>query len=270
MSIARTVRLVILSLILLPSLAMADKAADIKQLLDQSGFSAQVQSLPALIRTEIRYSGEITDDNLDLILGRTDSQALPTQVETAVEKHLFHALGSKDIATLHKWYQSDIGQRITREEVQAGDSSQMEAMLTQKESLLADPKRVKRIQMLDQLTGTTDTALALHRYSSSAVKQALQQALSAQTSDNTKDVNSPAIAEPADTRAAIEQRVTLAFLYAYRNLDDDTLSRYEAHLKSPAARHFNNALHGGLSTGVRTIIDNWADELAAALTETSN
>ncbi|MCK0154361.1 DUF2059 domain-containing protein [Alcanivorax sp. S6407] len=245
-----------LILLLTPSLLLADTGSETAALLDQSGFNEQITHWPDMIRAEIRQHGEITDDNLDLILTRADSDSLVKRLQASVQQHTAETLSAADLSAISQWYQSALGKRITAEEVQAASEEGLLQMQQQASNLLADSDRVATIRQLDALSGTTDTALALHSYSAQAVAKAIP--------GNDAEAHSPA-SDPSALREQIEQRVELAFLYAYRNLDNDSLQRYQQFLASEPAQRFYHAIHEGMTRTLSAEIDAWATELHNAM-----
>ncbi len=227
-----------LILLLTPSLLLADTGSETAALLDQSGFNEQITHWPDMIRAEIRQHGEITDDNLDLILTRADSDTLVSELQTSVQQHMEQTLSAADLAAISQWYQSALGKRITQEEVQAATKQGLQEMQQQEKQLLADTDKVARMRQLDELTGTTDNALALHTHSATAVAKAIH---------GNEAGAKPAASDPTVLRAQIEKRVDLAFLYAYRNLDAKSLDRYQNFLASEPAQRFHQAIHEGMS-----------------------
>lgn len=263
--LARSARLIPFCLLLLPSLLLAADAAKVKALLDQSGFTEQVQALPALIRSEIRQHGEITEDNLDLILTRADSEVLVNRLEASVQTSVAEALSEEDLTTLSNWYDSELGQRVTGEEVQAASTASLKDMETQADTLLEDQERLAQIRELDRLTATTDNAVALHHYSATAVASAIP------GNDSGEPPAAPAGMEPlngdtpAELRQQVETRHNLVFLYAYRNLDDSSLEQYQAFLASEPAQRFYQAIHQGMTSALTDEVDAWAQQLRDAM-----
>lgn len=242
-----------LLLLVTPSLVMAADTDKVSALLDQSGFTEQVKTWPDMVRAEIRLQGEITDDNLDLILRRADSDTLVTQLQASVHKHVSEALSVKEINAVSSWYHSALGKQITHEEMQAATQQGIQEMAQQADSLRQDSARVARMRQLDTLSGTTDNSLALHYHSAKAVAKAIPG-------------NTPVdLADDTALRDKVEKRVDLAFLYTYRNLDDATLERYQAFLASEPAQRFHHAIHAGMTAAFVQEIDQWADQLHDAM-----
>ncbi len=249
-----------LILLLTPSLLLADTGSETAALLDQSGFNEQITHWPDMIRAEIRQHGEITDDNLDLILTRADSDTLVSELQTSVQQHMEQTLSAADLAAISQWYQSALGKRITQEEVQAATKQGLQEMQQQAKQLLANTDKVARVRQLDELTGTSDNALALHTYSANAVAKAIP--------GNEAGAKSAA-ADLTALRAQIEKRVDLAFLYAYRNLDTESLDRYQSFLASEPAQRFHQAIHEGMTSALSREIDSWANQLHDAMSALS-
>lgn len=241
-------------LLLLPGLLMAADKSQVQALLIQSGFTEQVKTWPDMIRAEIQQQGEITEDSLDLILSRADSDSLVTRLESSVQTRVASALSEADLASISRWYQSPLGKQITNEEIAAASQQGLQEMQVLGPALRKNDSRVAIMRQLDSLTHTTDNALALHFYSAKAVANAIP-----------GNHANPAPMDKAALRVKIEKRVDLAFLYAYRNLDETRLERYQTFLNSDAAQRFYRAIHEGMTAAFINEIDQWATQLREAM-----
>ena len=72
-----------------------------------------------------------------------------------------------------------------------------------------------------------------------------------------------ALSEP--TRAAVKEMVNTSFVFAYRNIETDSLKKYETFLSDATTMKFNKSIIEGMNRGLEFSISKWADLLAKIL-----
>lgn len=264
--IRKTLPLLLVTLLsTLGSVAWA--SAKVDSLLQLSGLPVQLEGLPTMVKLQVQQHPDLAGDNLKTIMLKADEQVLPSVVLAQVADELEKSLSEAQLDQLLAWYRSDLGRQIVAAEEHGASAEAYQAISSQAETLLADRKRVQTALHFDQLLGGTEKAMELHEYTAVAVAVALRSATNpGQPVDQAQVLADFETIKP-QVRDNMEQNVALNFIYTYRDTDDATLARYEAFLKTPAAKAFNDATLRGIYTGLQQVVDAWAAELSAVFSE---
>ncbi|PIE43031.1 MAG: hypothetical protein CSA50_07505 [Gammaproteobacteria bacterium] len=247
----------------------SSKQSNLDKLILLSGLPKQTNEFPELVKSSfkqgVQQGGSIPEDEMSLLLDSIDKAILPSVILNEVQLSLEKSLSNRDIETLLQWYESDIGERITKAEEKASTPQAYQDMIHSAQQLLANTKRVEVAKRLDNLLGTTDMTMEIQKFSSIAVYSAIMTTL---TPDQELDLATykaqMAKIEP-QMRASIQQFVIVSFVYSYRSIDDGSLARYEQFLNRPVTKKFNSSVVAGLMSGLKKVLANWADDIAAFL-----
>ena len=169
----------------------------------------------------------------------------------------------KDAEQLLKWYESDLGKKITSAEASSSSSDAYDKILASEAQLLANTDRLAFAKRFDELLGATDMNIELQKHSSIAIFSAL---MTAAQPDKPVDISlfiDQIDALSAQSRPIIEKDVMLSFVYAYQNIKTNQLEEYETFLNKTTTKKFNNMVKKSMSTAMETSISKWATSLAS-------
>lgn len=262
--------LLIAFLSLFCSLSIASTKEDnLNKLFVLSGITKQISQFPGQIKLgfmqAVQQGASIPQNEVSLILKSVDKTIQPSVILAEMRHSLNQSLSNKEIETLLKWYESDIGKKITDAEKKASTPEAFQQMQNAAQQLLANTKRVEVATRLDTLLNTTDMAMEIQRTSSIAVYSSIMTALAPDQELNLDTYKAQMTAIEPQIRAQLHQLILMSFIYSYQNIDDNSLATYEAFLNRPITQKFNNSTIKGLNKGLTTVVSNWADELAIIL-----
>lgn len=250
------------------------KVNSLDRLLRLSGLTKQVGEYPGLVKAGFiqgaQQGGSIPDTEISLILGSADRAILPSTILSEIRDSLKFSLSDEDIEILLKWYESDIGKRITAAEEEASTPEAYQQMMNSAQKLLENTKRVEMAARLDELLGATDMAMRIQEFSGLAVYSAIMTAMAPNQELNLDAFESQMAAMEPQMRENIQQLVLVSFVYSYQQIDDDSLAKYEAFLNRPVTKNFNDSTIKGLSRGFEKVVSSWASDIASILKSRAN
>ncbi len=224
----------------------ASHTQDVGRLLRASGFSAQVAMIPDAIQDTLGQAGL---NSLDVPVNKRDALQRALVESFAVEKlnyqvgtTLRHSLSNHDVQTLLAWYRSEPGQRITDAEIAGSAPGAWVAMQAMTARLLQDSDRLHAVQRISRAVNAVEFAshLTVAGYSVLAFMENSGQVL------DIEQLSSQMAAQVSATEENLQMIVWLSFLYAYRDLDLQTLQRYAEFLEQPSSTRFNDLAMGSL------------------------
>ncbi len=253
----------------LASAAVADSAID--QLLHLSGFEAQTAEIPAVMKSgfeDARQQGaELPEEMYRAFVVAMDKSLRPSEIRKIVVSSLKGDLTEAEVNRLLTWYQSDLGRKITAEELAVSTPDGYRAMLQSADKLMADSKRMAFAQEVDRLTGATDFAVTLQETVSVAVFSAMMKSMDPQAILDIEQVQASLKSELAQTRSAIEQSIALSIAYTYRNVPMEELEQYRAFLAEGGSVKFTTAAMRGFKQALDASINEFIDSMAAVLAQ---
>lgn len=228
--------------------AEVDKATA-ESLMRKSGLWEQLDSIAAQIEAGLpqifAQSGQKPGaDELDRVSRAIRESYAAKRLRQVGVDLISQKLGGKHVAALQRWFDSSIGQTVTRLEEQASaDTADPQAQMRQGVALLKNSPPARR-RLLEELVKESRAAEA-------AVQITINGALAAMRGVASVSPNAPGMMSAAELRAALEAQrsqmlqgfsaMTLAgFAKAYEQLPTDSLQSYVTFLKSEAGSHFND------------------------------
>lgn len=232
-----------------------------------SGLTDQIEQFPELIKLgmqEMKDQGStLSDSAYALVIASIDQTILPSEINSTVKDALRDDLSKKDAKQLLKWYESDLGKKITYVEASNSSADAYNKMLASEAELLANTDRLAFAKRFDELLGATDMNIELQKHSSVAIFSAL---MTAAQPDKVVDI-SPFIdqidALSEQSRAIVEKDVILSFIYAYQDIKMNNLEQYETFLNETSTKKFNNIVRKSMSVAIEKSISKWATSLAS-------
>lgn len=238
--------ILVLGGLLCATTAGASHTQDVGRLLRASGFSAQVAMIPDAIQDTVGRAGM---ESLEVPVNKRDALQLALVESFSVERlnyqvgnTLRHSLSNSDVQTLLAWYRSEQGQRITEAEITGSSPGSWLAMQAMTSQLLQDSERLNAVQRISRSVNAVEFAshLTVAGYSVQAFMENSSQIL------DIEQLSSQMAAQVLVAEENLQMMVWLSFLYAYRELDLQTLQRYAEFLEEPSSTRFNDLAMGSL------------------------
>lgn len=249
--------------------AASNEEDNLNKLLLLSGITKQIGEFPSLVKggfkQGIQQDDSFPEDKISLILNSVDKTILPSVVLDEIKHLIDKSLNNEDVEKLLEWYESDIGKKITVAEENASTAEAYQHIVNSAQQLLANTKRVDVAARFDELLGATDMGLDMQKFSSVAVYSAMMIALAPDQELNLDAFNSQMEAVEPQMRASLQQLVSMSFVYAYQEINDDDLAKYEVFLNRPITMKFNDSAIKGINAGFKKIIADWVVDLVVIL-----
>lgn len=238
-----------------------------------SPLGAIAEQSQAMLRTGIREgllgTGQVDPLVAETIAGIGSRAFNPSQIRARLASDLAADLDSAQLASVQDWYQSDLGQRLTRAESNAAAPANWEAIHSAAPALLrryADTPRERLFERYDQATTATDTAVE----TAMAVQLELADSLA---SLSEKDSAESVRAQVQANRPAIERQVRaqvhLAFLSMYESFSDDELETYLQFLESGPGEAYISSAGDAVHDAIMEPVSSVGNQLVRMLGATS-
>jgi hypothetical protein len=252
-------RLLLVILFFLSPLSYAEISdGSLNKILDLSGLAMQVDQFPGLIKAGMEHAKQqgtpIPDAEYDLMVISVDKAILPSEIIGIIKSSLKQSITEEEAKELLAWYESDLGKEITNAEENASTPEAYQQMMQAAPSLLENSERVEFSKRLDALMGATDMNMDIQKHSSIAVYSTIMTAIQPDTPINIEAFKAQMDAASAQTRAAIQQMVTVSFVYSYKNIEINKLNKYEAFLNKHATVKFNKVVIESINKGLESSV----------------
>lgn len=251
------------------SVAATEAEDAIDLLMEKSGLTEQVQSIPLAMKEGMtmaqQQSQAIPDPVFQAMLRSADRAFVTEEILTSLREALNTSLEPAQVEELLEWYNSPLGMEITQVEQENTGVDAQERMMSQADKLLADQQRVKFARKLDKLFGATDMVMDLQQYTGMAVLSALVIANQPNAPVDMTALNRQISNQIEATRPAVEQGIILSLLYSYQGIEMSKLDLYEDFLMEPNTRHFNGVVLDSLNQSLEQGIEEFAKSLANLL-----
>jgi hypothetical protein len=259
--------LVVIILSFVSSLSYADVSdVSINKLLTLSGLTMQITQFPDLIKEGLwqahQQRGEIPDYEFSLLLDSIDKSVIPSEIIEEVKVSIKRKIDEKEAKKLLVWYESSLAKTITAAENSASTPEAYGQMMQSAQSLLANQERVGFANRFDALVGATDMAMNFQEHTSIAVYTAIMTVMNPGEPLHLKAFKSQMNLSRVQTREAINQMITISFLYAYKNISTENLKKYETFLNDDTTKKFNKSVIDGMYKGLDASVSKCADEIA--------
>ena len=241
----------------------------INKLLELSGLTMQVNQFPGLIKEGMKEAKQlgtpITDVQYSSIVNSIDESIVPSEITEEIRIAIKKSINEKEAKKLLVWYESDLGKEITRAEESASTPEAYQQMMQSAQSLLENSERVEFANRFDVLMGMTDASMGLQEHTGIAVYSAITTVMQPDAPLNIEAFKAQMEALSEPTRAAVKEMVNTSFVFAHRNIETDSLKKYETFLSDATTMKFNKSIIEGMNSGLEFSISKWADLLAKIL-----
>ena len=238
-------------------------------ILMSSGITSQVNQFPGLIKQGLnaatRPNQQIPDSMINLMSSTVDDSILASDILEAVKLSIKHSLSQEQAQQVLRWYESELGTRITLAELNASSKSSFRQIIKQSKHLLLNTKLVNFAKRIDTLYAVTDSTMDMQNISGAGIYMVVMTALHPSNRASISQYNTYLNASRKQLRAAIEQVIILSFVYSYKDLSEQQLSDYEVFLTNAATIKFHRAVVSSMNTQMSISVAKWADSLMLIL-----
>jgi Uncharacterized protein conserved in bacteria (DUF2059) len=241
------------------------------KLLMVSGIHDMVAQFPGLLRLRMEQARQrdkifhthpgMSDEDYQEMENTMVDAFKPADIMRAIGKQVSASVSEQDAEKMLAWYDSDLGKKISKAEDESSTPEAYRDMARSAKSLLADKQRVAFAIKLDNLLHMTDMSMHFQVNAAVAMLVAFSTRKNEHRPANQKAFRKRISAGLEKERYKIRRGVILSTVYTYRKIDKDSLEKYGAFLKTPAALRFNEALMAGMDTGLTQAIDRMARSL---------
>ncbi|MCJ8339756.1 MAG: hypothetical protein MJK10_14905 [Pseudomonadales bacterium] len=241
----------------------------LNKILISSGITAQVSQFPQLIKQGLnsaaRPNQQIPDSVINLMASTVDDSILASDILEAIKLSIKHSLTQDQALQLLRWYESDLGTKITLAELNASSKSAFKQIIKESKSLLLNTKLVDFARRIDTLYAVTDSTMDMQNISGAGIYMVVMTALRPSNRASIAQYNTYLNASRKQLRAAIEQVIILSFVYSYKDLSAQQLSDYEVFLTKKATIKFHRSVVSSMNTQMSISVAKWADSLMLIL-----
>ncbi|SDW65990.1 DUF2059 domain-containing protein [Marinobacter mobilis] len=253
-------------LFLSASLMASENSDAINELMDKSGLTEQVASIPLSMKQGMSMaqgqSQAIPDPVFQAMLRSADGAFVAEDILQSLREALVASLTPTQVDELLDWYNSPLGIEITEAEKAATGGDAQQEMMAQAKKLLGDQQRVKFASRLDKLFGATDMVMDLQQYTSMAVFSAIMMTQQPGIAVDLSAFGEQISQQIEASRPMVEQGILLSLLHSYQGIEMDKLNAYENFLQEPGTRQFNGVVMGSLNRSLEQGIEAFARNLA--------
>lgn len=243
----------------------AASSASVDKIFELSGMLKQVEQIPSQIQQGLAQqhaaSNAIQQEQYDAIFASINKSFSPAAIEATIRDAVQESLNQDEANLLLSWYQSEQGKTIAQAEVAAGEPEAVAEMMAQAAELLQDTDRLAFAQRLDGLLDTSDVSMQLFIDTTVGVISALSIAGKPEHAVDMEMIRSQMESSQDQIRVNVEQLTWASFIYAYKDVDLNTLQAYEDFLSKEAPLRFNRVAFEAFVQGVRDGINIWTKDL---------
>ena len=258
---------IVLSVFFVASVAFAGAPSEkmTQELLDKSGLTNQVKSMPQQFSLGLQQAGVSFGDDTESLLKGVEESIAPESILADMKNAIKTSLTKKDVKALLSWYESEPGTAITKAEEYATTVEGANEMMAQMQSVAGNIAAMEMAKRLDSHIGGTDLAMEMQQSMMVAAMVAMNNVMSPGQAMDMDAIQLQVAAIGAQSRPQIEQVVYLSYAYTYKKFDDVALNKYEAFLSKPEYQKFNQAFLKGYKAGLSAAIEKLANMVAESI-----
>ncbi len=239
----------------------------VAELMELSGISKQIAEFPGAMKqgfAQAGQQGQIPPELAAQLQQQIDISLNEGRMLAGISQSVQQKMSAAEVSQLLSWYRSDKGRIITAEEAKASEPEAQQEMMNQARQLMQDTVRVKQAQRINQAAGVTDITVEMQKQVSVAIFATLSRAMQPEQEPNLAGFKSQLNQIEPQLRQQLDQVVTLALVYTYRNLKPETVQAYEAFLIKPATKKFNRTVMISISESIEKVVLQWAANMTVA------
>ncbi|MCU4677525.1 hypothetical protein N7931_18025 [Catenovulum sp. 2E275] len=263
----KTLRAFSLAAILLPAFAMAaDKASLINEIVDKSGLTTSLESLPAQFQAQAMQQKpyvkdpQAVDSVMQILSNNVDKHEIKqTLVDTFDSK-----MSVAELKEVKSWLDSDLGSQIAKAELEAADPANMQEIQMFAASFQTQPptqERIVAVQNFVEKSKLVDAAMNM-----------VEQIMSSTISSIEKFSDNPDMAKVEDAVAQAKgmiqpmlwQQMILMSHYTYQDLSVEQINQYTDYLVTDSGKKYLQTGIDGVTAVINQIMEKSAPQIKEA------
>lgn len=242
----------LLSMLLVQGLpaAAADKLTPqlAEALVTQSGLAAQLPSIAPSVAAGLTlnpgFASNLSEDQLQIMLKAFSNAYAPLRLSMDIAAELPGQLKEADGQEALRWFESQLGRKITALEDQASegasDSTLMEQALDLYQRL--PPRRAERYERLVKASEVAESSAQLLINTSTGTTYGVASTAAATSPPDLEEIRREYARNREEMVNTLRSQFSVLFASAYQSLAETELDQYIAFVESPAGSAFHKAM----------------------------
>ena len=228
--------------------------ASVDKLISLSGLNKQIAELPGMVRMGIEQAAQQDgvsepDEEFEKFVKSVENAFQPADVLSAVAMEIGNNLSESESNGLITWFESDLGKRIAKADLEASTPDGMQKIMREAQSILADEERMGLSRRQMASSNVVDMLLQLQEQTGLAVITTISKINNPDKPVNVEAFKARLSAQQQQMRGAIEQQLAMMNASSYKNIDINSLEKYTEFLELPTTKKFNNSVLKGMMNG---------------------
>jgi len=265
-----------LAIVLLTTLPVAaGPPADewmIDELMELSGLTQQIPRLPQAYMTVLDQvfvgmdrQRHLVPNSLQQHIRRSFVHALtPERLEPEIRSRLVQGLPQDTTLATLTWLHSELGEKITAAELNAGSterSIELSTFVLQLQLERPSPERLQLVRRVEDVTQGSELATEAWETIVVAVTRVVEAELARKDPQRREKLQEHLASVRASVKGMFQQGRLIEVLFTYRTLTDEELKRYVDFLETPTGRDVTKVINGAVQGAAITAIQNMAPSL---------
>ncbi len=253
----RTLWITLTALLLLPAVAasQAPDAGQLDKLYLKSGMADLVDQVPAGIQSGFAQAFEqdatssLSPQQRKIIHARIPMAYTPDEMRPVIVDVLAAKLTAADVEAVLEWLDSPLGRKCTALESASAAPEAMAAMQAYANELQASPPPPERVALLGELAQAVkaaENAVEVVMNTQLAVAAGMSAMLPEEQRQPLEVIRNRLEQFRPQITAAMQNQTAIAFLYTYRELNEDEIQRYIRFAQSDVGERYHAAASEGI------------------------
>ena len=232
-----------------------------------SGIDKQVSQYPAGINAGIEQANEqaqkkLSDVELKEMKKAVSDAFQASAILNTLRVNIKQNISEADAKEVLKWYESDLGKKITKVEEEASTPAAYKEMQKEAKTLAADKERVAFAVKIDDLLHISDMMVELLENTQIAVIVAISKTQYPDRDVNVNTLKTQFAPYKQQVKAKYRQIGILSMVYTYKTISIKDLNKYLRFLERQNTMKFNKSIILGFKEAFNESIEKMANSLA--------
>ena len=250
-------------------MAEVSDTESVRELLERSGRLDQLRQFPIQALNQVTEQEFLSSPAHSSILNNALAHAYNVdQMESRLVETVGRELNEESTRQALQWYQSPIGEKVTRLEKAAYAPDAQEHMQEFAERLVRHPipqQRFEQIQRLDKATNSTELGMDLILITALSTTAAVNATLPSSKQIDPSQIQDELSEQRQQMKEALQHQTAGGFLYLYHTLNDREMSQYLEFVESKVGQRFQAAVLSGLKIVLHSAGQDAGQSLAQAM-----
>lgn len=239
-----------LSVLAMPLQAAPAKltAQTAEALVKASGLTDQLPSIAPSVATGLTtnpgFASNLSEEQLQIVLHAFSNAYAPTRLAADIAAELPAGLKQDAAQEALKWFESDLGRKITALEDASSKAAADPATLEQAQELYQrlSPRRIERYQRLIKASDVAESSAQLVIDTAIGTTYGVASTTGSTTPPNLDEIRTEISRKREDMVEQLRGQFSVLFASAYQSLPESELDEYLAFVESPSGQAFHKAM----------------------------